>query len=135
MPMYGTTMGEQVRTFAKIAFDMYKLGWNTGDFSQFINLLNKVGVQFINEDPQEDLKGRAGYKRIVELIDDKSRQGDRLNLNLKDTEQKAAQVTFTFEYQGMQDGIRIEGVRKLVLGVQNAKIVRYHLHELQPAES
>ena len=128
-------MGEQVRTFAKIAFDMYKLGWNTGDFSQFINLLNKVGVQFVNEEPQENLKGRAGYKRIVELIDEKSRQGDRLNLKLLNTEQKAAEVTFTFDYEGMQEGRKIEGARKLVLGVQNAKIVRYHLVELQPAES
>jgi len=129
--MYGTTMGEQVRTFAKIAFDMYKLGWNTGDFSQFINLLNKVGVRFINEDPQEDLDGRDGYKRIVSLIDEKSKQGDRLNLKLLETEQVGPKVIFTFEYKGMQAGMTISGVRRLELGVKNAKIVSYHLHELE----
>ncbi len=128
--MFATSIGNQIGTFAKIAFDMYRLGWNTGDFSQFTNLLNKVGVKFIDEEAEEVLEGREGYKKIVQLIEDKSNQGDRLNLDLVNQEQQADRVTFTFNYKGIQNGRTIEGKRQLQLGVRNAKIVSYQLAEL-----
>ncbi len=128
--MFATSIGNQIGTFAKIAFDMYRLGWNTGDFSQFTNLLNKVGVKFIDQESEESIDGRAGYKKIVQLIQEKSDQGDRLHLELLDQSQQADRVTFTFNYKGIQNGQTIEGQRKLQLGVRNAKIISYHLTEL-----
>lgn len=128
--MYVTSVGDQVKTFAKIAYDMYKHGWNTGDFSQFMNLLNKVGVKYFDASEDVLIDGRSGYKHILKLIQEKTDQGDRLNLDLIEEQQKANRVMFTFDYNGILNGEKKEGRRKLELGVKNAKIISYELTEI-----